>query len=56
MENDSWKILWDVTIQTNHVIEARRPDTVIIDKSAKKSAKLLTLHAPLIPELKRGER
>ena len=33
MENDSWKILWDVTIQTDHVIEARRPDMVIIDKT-----------------------
>ena len=33
MENDSCKILWDVTIQTDHVIEARRPDMVIIDKT-----------------------
>ena len=32
VENDSWKI-WDVTIQTDHVIEARRPDVVIIDKT-----------------------
>ena len=53
MENDSWKIMWDVTIKTNHIIEARRPDIVIIDKP-KMSVKLLTLHAPLIAELKRG--
>ena len=33
VENDSRKILWDVTIQTDHVIEARRPDTMIIDKT-----------------------
>ena len=33
MENDSWKILWGVTIQTDHVTEARRPDMVIIDKT-----------------------
>ena len=33
MENDSWKILWDFTIQTDHVIEARRPDIVIIDQT-----------------------
>ena len=33
VENDSWKILWDFTIQTDHVIEARRPDMVIIDKT-----------------------
>ena len=31
VENDSWTILWDVTIETDHVIEARRPDMVIID-------------------------
>ena len=32
VENDSQKILWDFTIQTDHIIEARRPDMVIIDK------------------------
>ena len=32
VENDSWKI-WDFTVQTDHVIEARRPDMVIIDKT-----------------------
>ena len=33
VENDSWKILWDFTIQTDHVIGARRLDMVIIDKT-----------------------
>ena len=33
VEGDSWKILCDVTIQTDHVIEARRPNMVIIDKT-----------------------
>ena len=33
MENDSWKILWDFTIETNHVTESRRPDIVIIDNT-----------------------
>ena len=47
MENDSWMILWYFTIQTDHVIEARRPDMVIIDKT-QTSVKLLTLHAPSI--------
>ena len=31
-ENDSWKILWDFTIETDHVTEARRPDMVIKDQ------------------------
>ena len=33
VKNDSWKILWGVTIKTDHIIEARRPDMVIIDKT-----------------------
>ena len=33
VENDSWKILWDFTIKTDYVIEARRSDMVIINKT-----------------------
>ena len=36
VENDTWKTLWVVTIQIDHVIEAGRPDTVIIDKTKKR--------------------
>ena len=32
VENDRIKILWDVSIQCDHVIEDRRPDIVIINK------------------------
>ena len=32
MEDNVIKLLWDVNIQCDHVIEARRPDTVIINK------------------------
>ena len=38
----SWKILWDVTIQTDHIIEARRPDMVILDKT-KNECKIIDL-------------
>ena len=31
-ENNDVKLLWDINIQCDHVIEARRPDIVIIDK------------------------
>ena len=34
-ENDECKILWDFSIQTDHVISARRPDIVVINKKAK---------------------
>ena len=31
------KILWDFTIQCDYLIEARRPDTVVIDKVKKET-------------------
>ena len=38
------KLLWDFDIRTDHLISARRPDLIIINKNKKiKFAKLLTL-------------
>ena len=34
-ENEDYKLLWDMAIQTDRVISARRPDIVIIDKKEK---------------------
>ena len=34
-ENDSCKLLSDFSIQTDHVIQARRPDVILIDKDKK---------------------
>ena len=31
-ENDEVKLLWEVNIQCDHVIEARRPDSVVVNK------------------------
>ena len=42
LENDTHKLLWDFDIQTDHLISARRPDLIIINKK-KKSAKLSIL-------------
>ena len=36
LENDSHKLLWDFNIQTDHLIQARRPDLIIINKEIKK--------------------
>ena len=30
--NESHKLLWDFNIQTDHLIPARRPDLIIINK------------------------
>ena len=32
LENEEYKILWGFSMQTDHVIEARRPDLVLVDK------------------------
>ena len=42
LQNDRHKLLWDFNIQTDHLIPARRPDLIIINKK-RKSAKLSTL-------------
>ena len=35
LENDTHKFLWDFNIQTDHLIPARRPDLIIINKKEK---------------------
>ena len=32
LENEGYKIFWDLSIQTDHVIEAWRPDFIVLDK------------------------
>ena len=32
LENDTHKLLWDFDIHTDHLISARRPDQIIINK------------------------
>ena len=32
LENEDFKTLWNFSIQTDHVIEAQRPDLVLVDK------------------------
>ena len=36
LENDTPKLLWDFHIYTDHLISARRPDVIIINKKKKK--------------------
>ena len=44
LENDTHKLLWDFNIQTDHLISARRPDLIIINKK-REFTKLLTLQS-----------
>ena len=43
LENDTHKLLWNFDIETDHLISARRPDLIMINKKKRKSAKLSTL-------------
>ena len=36
-ESEICKILWDMTIQCDHIIEATRPDIVVVEKESNKS-------------------
>ena len=36
LENGTHKLLWDIDIQTDHLISARRPDLIIINQKKKK--------------------
>ena len=40
LENEEYKILWDFSIQTDHVIEARKPNLVVVDKK-ERSCKII---------------
>ena len=45
LENEDYKILWVFSIQTDHVIEARRPDLVVVDKKDR-SCKIIDFAVP----------
>ena len=50
LKNDTHKILWDFDIQMDHLISARRPDLIIINKKKREFAKLWTLLSWLTTE------
>ena len=51
LENDTHKHLWDIDIHTDHLILARRPDLIIINKKKRRElAKLLTFLSWLTTE------
>ena len=46
LENDTHKLLWDFNIQTDHLIPARRPDLIIINKKKKRFCKIVDFAVP----------
>ena len=55
LENEDYKILWDFSIQTDHVIEARRPDLVVVDKK-ERSCKIIDFAVPGVVGLRRRRK
>ena len=47
LENDSHKLLWDFNIQTDHLIPARRPDLILINKKKKRICKIVDFAVPV---------
>ena len=45
LENDTHKLLWDFDIHTDHLISARRPDIIIINKK-KRTCKIVDFAVP----------
>ena len=37
LKNDTHKLLWDLDVQTDHLISPRRPNLIIINKQKKKN-------------------
>ena len=46
IENDTHKLLWDFYIQTEHLIPARRPDLIIINKKKRRIFKIVDFPVP----------
>ena len=45
LENEAYELLWDFSIQTDHAIEAQRPDLVVVDKK-ERSCKIIDFAVP----------
>ena len=54
LENDTHKLLWDLEIQTDHLITARRPDLIIITKT-KRIYKIVDFAVPADHRIKLKE-
>ena len=53
-EIDTHKFLWDFDIQTDHLISAKRPDLIVIDKK-KRTSKIIDFDIPADHRIKLKE-
>ena len=54
LENDTYKLLWDFDIHTDHLITARRPDLIITNKR-KRTCKIVDFAVPADHRIKLKE-
>ena len=55
LENEGYKTLWDFSIQTDHVIETRRLDLVVVDKK-KGTGKIIDFAVPGNSRIEKKEK
>ena len=55
LKNDIHKLPWDSDIQTDHLISARRPDLIIINKQKKRICKVVDFAVPADHRIKLKE-
>ena len=55
LENDTHNLLWDFDIHTDHLISARRPDLVVINRKNKRTCKIVDFAVPADHRIKLKE-
>ena len=55
LENNTHKLIWDFDIHTDHLISARRPDLIIINKKKKRICKIVDFAVPADHRIKLKE-
>ena len=55
LENATHKLLWDFNIQADHLIPARRPGLIIINKKKKRTCKIVDFAVPADHRIKLKE-
>ena len=55
LENEDYKTLWDFSVQTHHVIEARRPDLVVVEKK-ERNCKIIEFAVPRDSRIEKKEK
>ena len=55
LENETYKLLWDFYIQTDHLISARRPDLIKKRKKKKRTCKIVDFAVPADHRIKLKE-